>query len=1687
MKVIINAHGYVGQAGGAGGAGVFLQYLMRELALRHPVDVLVPSGSKLFDSRGSSARFIELPYIGADVLRHLREGPTVVLDPFGAVPCLPFPDDLGLVGVIHDLMHLDMPFFFGASERRDRSASFAAGVQRHDAVVVFSGDQARSVRRHYPGTNPKVIHHLPYTCLRPAMAQQAPEELVASAIGAGPFLLMPAVRWPHKNHRTVIEAFRQYVLLQRGSDLRLVLCGGPCAESRFSFFPQLDSADQRILDLGRVDDALLAALLKQASALVFPTLYEGFGIPVLEAAYLGKMVVASELEVFDEILGRETYRGVAEPLCHLRWIEAFASVESGDQKIYESRSAKVAARVQPDRFVTEFEKVLQEAAARYSHPSLYPQRGFRSGDRLGTTLITGLEFSDLHGSMEAIAGARLPSLGTGKPSRQSTIFRNPGIAPDRQQNLRTSYAVAPAPAGQQLEFFAWVRLLGSPRLTALNWSVNDGAVVNLLPTLADGEWRIVRQPIPASGYIDFHGVDGDRSEIPGVELEIHDAAVMLAAPVPVPGAPRQPAGLTLVVSALQLETDLAGLLASLWRLAEALGRHADRLRAVVLVDRSAVDAGVDAVGLPGLVRIHVVDAASFDRKAAVSIFSPYEPLTLMLLLEAQDLDACATPANLDVLGDVLGGRAVSTTSLEFRRGTPALWRPEERGVVLDAGRRIGEPIPVLDPLVVDKLAVVPTARTKPRFACIETDLTSALSHHATVTGLFLDGAAAVGFEPVMGLHKSASATGQGKTTSWSGFSAQVYQPGSAEAFATELAAFIDDCRLGRDDVIFMHSLSPQILLGAARFVAGRGSAAPRLAFRFFSTAEAMRGHALSYVKILRSILATRSVRERMTFFVESVNLQAYYLDEVGERFEILFNPQHPTLATVRDSDWFDSNLGGRAPTLAYFGEAREEKGFDFLPRILGELLAAPSMEAFRFIIQTGSNANNQTPRMARAKTELDLLRKRYPTRLRTFQSAETPEQFYFIMKHAQGLIAPYRAEAYGKRGTGVTLEALQMGMTVFATVDTDLYATFANTGRMIGTPDVPGLARAIIEHYASGTAPATNAAYARLLEGPAEVVRRLLKGLRAEPAPAAGADPVLWVGNDTFGEGCSAVYHAQKTALATLGRDCFELFVPWPDPNQAGVDLARMDEVMYGFASRYDSLGLAWIATPKFGPALHALLATIDREGPNHDRLTKLNEHFSVPGSLRAALANAPVERTILNYAHLHPVIRDHVPMDQIILETHDLQSYQHALRSSRPVSQIERIDELQHLSHFPRVIAISRQEYSEIRSACGRSEVVWRLPPLLPEPASLPLRPSVMTDTAGLHVVDNLPDEVVGPTPAMLSVYYARPDLLSIFDLSTRAGRIMFFRWWVLFGQYESPSPDSLTEEQAAWLADDEDPAADRHGRVPGLLMLVLSLRQDLRRVFIKAGKLQANRLRIWGAEHMRRELGTDLAMLQAARAPRPRLRDAAGVSRVMTAIAAADPIEWRDTPQRALEVLGRLANLSSIDMLLVGSGHPSNIRSFEWFIDDVYLKHLAPMGHNLFIVGSACAQLQKYNYPSLHLLGRCERIRPMIEVARSCPVPVIMGSGSAIKTIPALGWNGVVTITDHIDASFGLSDHGFPVCGNAREFADDLAALLADPAAREARRKLSQAYVEENLSPAAYAAFLGGLLGSNISPYGE
>ena len=183
-----------------------------------------------------------------------------------------------------DVQHLDLPELFPRGERFFRRFAYDRAARRADQVIVISEwVRERVVDR--LGLEPKRVHAIH---LGVDLTRFSPEP----GVGREPFLLYPARPWPHKNHTRLFKAFEALRAAHPG--LRLVLTG---EGGRTSTLPT--GVDAR----GSVSRDELVSLYRRASALVFPSLYEGFGLPPLEAMACGCPVAASALPSLLEVCG----------------------------------------------------------------------------------------------------------------------------------------------------------------------------------------------------------------------------------------------------------------------------------------------------------------------------------------------------------------------------------------------------------------------------------------------------------------------------------------------------------------------------------------------------------------------------------------------------------------------------------------------------------------------------------------------------------------------------------------------------------------------------------------------------------------------------------------------------------------------------------------------------------------------------------------------------------------------------------------------------------------------------------------------------------------------------------------------------------------------------------------------------------------------------------------------------------------------------------------------------------------------------------------------------------------------------------------------------------------------------------------------------------------------------------------
>ena len=185
---------------------------------------------------------------------------------------------------VHDLQPLDEPLNFSLIKRRYLGWALPRSVRRADLVVAIS-DQVRRRIIDQLGTDPSRVVIVPIGAEAVATNPAEPSD--------PPTILYPAVTHPHKNHLMLVEAFTR--LADHHPTARLVLTGGPgTAEAEVANAVAASRHGDRITRTGRIPAADLAARLATAIVVAFPSTYEGFGIPVLEAMAAGVPVLVAD-------------------------------------------------------------------------------------------------------------------------------------------------------------------------------------------------------------------------------------------------------------------------------------------------------------------------------------------------------------------------------------------------------------------------------------------------------------------------------------------------------------------------------------------------------------------------------------------------------------------------------------------------------------------------------------------------------------------------------------------------------------------------------------------------------------------------------------------------------------------------------------------------------------------------------------------------------------------------------------------------------------------------------------------------------------------------------------------------------------------------------------------------------------------------------------------------------------------------------------------------------------------------------------------------------------------------------------------------------------------------------------------------------------------------------------------------
>lgn len=341
----------------AGGIGKFVLSMIRAWSTEETGQELTlftfPHHRKLpKDTWGGEATVKRL--LSPRLLRAAAADCDVYYCPFGRL--VPAPAPCPSVVLVMDIQEFFHPSHFNRGERRRRLMAANRSFRHADHVVAISDFCKRSLVD-VLGIAEERVSAVPLCASQGSLSPARPPGLDE---GHGPFLLYPALDWPHKNHDRLFQALA--MVKTKHPQLRLVLTGERLTPRRLEQEARQVGVEDLVTDLGHVTADELAWLYRHATALVFPSLFEGFGMPLVEAMLAGLPIACSNTSSLPEVAGDAAVLFNPTDTCSVAdGLQGLLDNETRRQECIE-RGKKQAQRYAMDMVIREHAAIFRRTA-----------------------------------------------------------------------------------------------------------------------------------------------------------------------------------------------------------------------------------------------------------------------------------------------------------------------------------------------------------------------------------------------------------------------------------------------------------------------------------------------------------------------------------------------------------------------------------------------------------------------------------------------------------------------------------------------------------------------------------------------------------------------------------------------------------------------------------------------------------------------------------------------------------------------------------------------------------------------------------------------------------------------------------------------------------------------------------------------------------------------------------------------------------------------------------------------------------------------------------------------------------------------------------------------------------------------------------------------------------------------------
>jgi glycosyltransferase involved in cell wall biosynthesis len=262
---------------------------------------------------------------------------------------------------LHDVQWTQYPEYVRPMKRAYLRISVPSSLRRSTHVTVPSLFVAGTLAQHFSINAQKISvvpHGLEFTITTDITDERTLRERYG--IKSRRMIFFPAITHPHKNHLFLLDLMANGVGDFADPDLVLV-CAGAQGNAEHDVANAIveRGLSSRVLRLGHVNGADRNGLMQMAEALVFPSEYEGFGAPVIEAMALGTPVICSDQTSLPEVVGDA---GVVLPLTQEAWGKALHVVRMRRNEFVQAgyeRSRMFTIATSAEALLRVYKKVVQ--------------------------------------------------------------------------------------------------------------------------------------------------------------------------------------------------------------------------------------------------------------------------------------------------------------------------------------------------------------------------------------------------------------------------------------------------------------------------------------------------------------------------------------------------------------------------------------------------------------------------------------------------------------------------------------------------------------------------------------------------------------------------------------------------------------------------------------------------------------------------------------------------------------------------------------------------------------------------------------------------------------------------------------------------------------------------------------------------------------------------------------------------------------------------------------------------------------------------------------------------------------------------------------------------------------------------------------------------------------------------------